>query len=111
MTRIGSGVSSEPATLSSSSRVLPRRGEVWLVDLNPTIGAEIQKIRPVVVVSSDSVGRLPLRLVAPMTGWKDQFAGNLWHVRIEPSAVNGLTKTSAVDALQLRCVAIERFRQ
>jgi mRNA interferase MazF len=80
------------------------------VDLNPTIGAEIQKIRPVVVVSSDSVGKLPLRLVAPMT-WNDHFIGNFWHVRIEPNAANGLTKASAVDALQLRCVATERFRQ
>jgi len=29
------------------------RGEVWLVNLDPTIGAEIRKTRPVVVVSSD----------------------------------------------------------
>jgi mRNA interferase MazF len=97
--------------LSSTSSVAPRRGEIWLVDLDPTIGAEIQKTRPVDVVSSDSIGRLPLRLVAPMTGWKDQFASNLWHVRIEPIAANGLIKVSAVDALQVRGVSVERFRQ
>ncbi len=31
----------------------PKRGEIWLVDLNPTKGQEIQKTRPVVVISSD----------------------------------------------------------
>ena len=45
----------------------PRRREIWLADLNPTIGAEIQKTRPVIVVSSDEIGVLPIRLVAPIT--------------------------------------------
>ena len=40
-----------------------QRGDVWLVNLEPTIGAEIRKTRPVVVVSSVSVGVLPIRLV------------------------------------------------
>jgi mRNA-degrading endonuclease toxin of MazEF toxin-antitoxin module len=31
----------------------PKRGEVWLVDLNPTRGQEIQKTRPVVVLSTN----------------------------------------------------------
>lgn len=43
------------------------RGEIWLVNLDPTIGAEIRKTRPVVVISSNAVGTLPIRLVAPLT--------------------------------------------
>ncbi|WP_017661480.1 type II toxin-antitoxin system PemK/MazF family toxin [Baaleninema simplex] len=35
------------------------RGDVWLVRLDPTIGAEIGKTRPVVVVSADNIGVLP----------------------------------------------------
>ncbi|MYF98871.1 type II toxin-antitoxin system PemK/MazF family toxin [Candidatus Poribacteria bacterium] len=31
----------------------PKRGEIWLVDLNPTRGAEIRKTRPIVVINSD----------------------------------------------------------
>ena len=31
-----------------------KRGEIWLVNLDPTIGAEIRKTRPVVVISSDA---------------------------------------------------------
>lgn len=85
------------------------RGEIWLVNLDPTIGVEIKKTRPVVVVSSDAVGVLPLKLVAPITQWKDYFAGNVWHVQILPDASNGLTKTSAVDTLQLRGLDTRRF--
>jgi len=37
------------------------RGEIWKVNLDPTIGAEIRKTRSVVVVSSDAVGVLPIK--------------------------------------------------
>jgi hypothetical protein len=48
-------------TLSSPNPVTPQRGEIWLVNFDPTMGAEIQKTRPAVVVSSDAVGRLPMK--------------------------------------------------
>lgn len=86
-----------------------RRGDVWLVDFNPTRGAEIKKTRPAVVVSSDAVGILPIKMIAPVTDWKDHYSRNLWHIRIDPDKINGLSKTSAVDALQVRGVATERF--
>ncbi len=53
------------------------RGEVWLVNLDPTMGTEIRKTRPVVVINSDAVGTLPIRLVAPLTEWKDSFLGKV----------------------------------
>lgn len=87
----------------------PRRGEIWLVNLDPTVGSEIRKKRPVVVVSSDAIGRLPIKLCAPITGWQDKFSGNIWHVRIEPDATNNLSKTSTCDALQTRCLDQARF--
>ena len=86
-----------------------KRGEIWLVNLDPTLGAEIQKTRPIVVINSDSIGALPIRLVAPITEWKDYFSGNIWHVKLEPNSVNGLTKPSAVDTLQLRGIDTLRF--
>ncbi len=88
-----------------------KRGDVWLVNLDPTVGTEIRKTRPVVVVSSDAVGLLPIRLVAPVTEWKDYFAHNVWHVKVLPDSMNGLTKTSSVDTLQLRGVDTSRFVQ
>ena len=86
----------------------PRRGEIWLADLNPTLGAEIRKTRPI-VVNSDEIGVLPIRLVAPITEWKNAFEGNIWHVRLEPDSSNGLSKPSAVDTLQLRGIDTLRF--
>lgn len=95
--------------MSSTILPNPRRGEVWDVDFDPTIGAEIQKMRPAVVISIDSIGRLPIKLVAPITGWKSGFSGKIWLVNVQPNRVNGLTKESAVDILQIKSVDVQRF--
>jgi len=87
----------------------PKRGEVWTVDFDPTRGAEIQKQRPAVVISSDSIGKLPLKLVVPVTAWNTAFENNIWHVRLSPTPQSGLSKPSAADALQVRSVAVDRF--
>src|SRR5689334_9025878 len=87
------------------------RGEVWRVNLDPTIGAEIQKTRPVTMISSDAVGALPLKLVAPLTEWKDHLVRNVWQVKVVPDPVNGLTKPAAVDTRQLRSIDTQRFVQ
>ena len=89
--------------------MLPKRGEIWLVNLDPTVGAEIQKTRPAIVISSDYIGKLPLKLVVPITDWKDSFASDIWHIRIDPTNENGLTKSSAADALQSRSLDTRRF--
>ena len=96
-------------TLSNTNPPNPCRGEVWDVNFDPTIGSEIRKIRPAVVISSDGIGRLPIKLVSPITGWQTQFSRNAWHVRIEPNRTNGLTKVSAIDTLQIRGVDVQRF--
>ncbi len=89
--------------------MIPKRSEIWLVNLDPTVGAEIQKTRPAVVISSDFIGKLPLKLVVPITDWKDSFASDLWHVRLDPTNQNGLSKPSAIDALQTRSLDTRRF--
>jgi mRNA interferase MazF len=88
-----------------------QRGEIWLVDLEPTIGAEIRKTRPAVIVSSDLVGVLPLKIIVPFTEWKDRYARAPWMVKIEPDKQNCLTKLSAADALQIRSVSQQRLVQ
>lgn len=98
-------------TTSSSIKVSPMRGEIWDVDLNPTKGAEISKTRPVVIVSSDILRSLPIRLVAPITGWQDKFKERFSHVLLNLKKSNGLIKDSAVDTLQLRGVDLNRFKR
>ena len=45
-----------------------RRGEIWLVNLDPTVGSEITKTRPCVVVSpAEMHDHLRTAIVAPMT--------------------------------------------
>jgi mRNA interferase MazF len=45
-----------------------KRGEIWLVNLDPTVGSEIQKTRPCVVISPPEMhDYLRTALVAPMT--------------------------------------------
>ncbi len=88
-----------------------QRGEIWLVNLDPTIGSEIRKTRPAVIVSSDLVGILPVKVIVPFTGWKDRYAQAPWMVRIDPDEQNGLSKSSAADALQIRSVSQQRLVQ
>ncbi len=86
-----------------------RRGEVWLVNLDPTLGAEMRKTRPAVIVSSDLVGILPLRVIVPLTDWKDRYGVAPWMVRINASPANGLEKDSAADCFQVRSLSTSRL--
>lgn len=56
---------------------IPSRGEIWLVNLNPTAGREQQGQRPVLVVSEKAFNRLGLCVVCPITqgGQQSRFAG------------------------------------
>ncbi len=87
----------------------PRRGEIWLVDFDPAMGAEIRKARPAVVLSVDTMGRLPLRIVVPVTDWKPQFASFPWFVELPASPTNGLAKGSGADCFQTKSVSETRF--
>jgi mRNA interferase MazF len=87
----------------------PRRGDVWLINFDPTVGAEIRKVRPAVVVSVAGVGRLPLQIVVPLTDWKSQYANASWFVPIPASAANGLSKDSGADAFQVKSLSENRF--
>ncbi|MFH7027950.1 MAG: type II toxin-antitoxin system PemK/MazF family toxin [Heteroscytonema crispum UTEX LB 1556] len=83
----------------------PRRGEIWRVQLDPTRGDEIQKTRPAIVISANGLAGLRLRLVVPITGWKNSFLSFPWVVQIAPSSSNALTKLSPTNALQTRSVS------
>lgn len=86
-----------------------KRGEVWLVNLDPTLGAEMRKSRPAVIVSSDLVGVLPLRVIVPLTDWKERYSVAPWMVQIKAVSSNGLDKDSAADCFQVRSVSTMRL--
>ena len=82
------------------------RGEVWLINLDPTLGAEIRKVRPAVIVNDDAVGILPLRVIVPITDWKDKYSVAPWMVRLVPDGENGLDKLSEADTFQVRPLSL-----
>ena len=86
-----------------------KRGEIWLINLDPSMGAEIRKTRPAVIVSSDTIGVLPLKVIVPLTDWKDRYEIAPWMIKVEPDSQNGLEKPSAADTFQVRSLAQERF--
>lgn len=74
-----------------------RRGEVFWVNLDPTIGTEIRKTRPALVVSPDDMNAaLPRVIVAPLTS-KGQALGCRPEVEFDGRAARILLD-------QLRCV-------
>jgi len=85
------------------------QGEIWEINLSPTVGAEIKKKRPALIISDDAMGLLPLKVIVPITEWKDRFDGAPWMVKIEPDSHNGLLKTSALDTFQIRSVSTRRI--
>ena len=85
------------------------RGDVWLINLDPTVGAEIKKTRPAVIVNDDAVGVLPLRVIVPITEWRDRYAVAPWMVYLPPDPQNGLGKPSAADTFQVRSLSQSRF--
>ena len=73
------------------------------------VGAELQRDRPAVVVSAAAFAAAPVRLVVPLTRWREEFGERINKVRIEATDRNGLHEDSAADFLQVRSVALERL--
>lgn len=86
----------------------PRRGEIYLVRLDPTVGAEIQKTRPALVIQNDIANRVgSLTIVAPITsrfGRSDHPS----HVVVEAPS-GGLAKPSVILCTQIRTVDKSRL--
>lgn len=78
--------------------------------MDPTVGSEIQKVRPAVVVNAHVLDLLPVRIVVPLTSWQPRFKGRTNAVFVRATAQNGLERDSAADVIQVRCVSVDRFR-
>jgi mRNA interferase MazF len=86
----------------------PHRGEIYLVHFDPTVGHEIQKTRPAVIIQNDISNRYsPITIVAAVSS---QFSDPPFprEVVIEPQE-SGLSKRSAVIVNQIRSVDRQRL--
>ncbi len=86
-----------------------KRSEIWLINLDPTIGSEIRKIRPAIIVNDDELGILPLKVIVPITDWKDKYKVAEWMIKLEPDNRNNLKKTSSADCFQVRSLSEQRM--
>ncbi len=85
----------------------PLRGQVWFVNLNPTMGREQAKKRPCLVLSSDIFNQGPaeLAVVIPLTSRERSIP---LHIPVYPPS-GGLVVTSYLMCEQIRAVSIKRF--
>lgn len=87
----------------------PRRGEIYLADLDPVVGSEQRGRRPFLVLSIGSMNRAPAALAIGIplttTGGSSQL-----HLRIEPSE-SGLPRVSYAMPEMVRSVSTLRFRR
>jgi mRNA interferase MazF len=90
---------------------LLKTGEIYWVNLDPTVGDEIRKRRPVVILNAGHEKHLRLAIVAPVTQWNASWERNPFFVPLEPSAANGLQKKSMVDCFQIRAISHSRFAE
>ena len=75
----------------------PRRGEIYLTALDPTVGSEIQKTRPALVIQNDTSNRLSqTTIVAPITST----------VRLPLSPVHALLAADETTGLSVPSVAL-----
>jgi mRNA interferase MazF len=85
-----------------------KRLEIWWVELDPTIGTETRKTRPVVVLSDNVINRHGPRvaIVPLLKGHKPLH----FVVNVRPTAENGLDQERRLDLTQLRFVDKTRLR-
>ena len=88
--------------------VQPRRGDVFLVSLDPTVGAEIQKTRPAVVIQNNVANRRsPIVIVAAITS---QFDEPIYPTETLVRAPEGGLRVDSVVLLnQIRSVDRDRL--
>ena len=79
------------------------RSEVWLINLDPTAGAEIKKTRPAIVVSDDSMGILPLRIIVPLTEWKERYAIAPWMTQHKSYLMQKMAWARPQPRMHFRC--------
>lgn len=94
--------------MESDKRLVPLRGEIYLVELDPTVGAEIQKTRPAVIIQNDIYNRYGnITIVAAITS---NTSGKNYPTNVFiPSPEGGLSKDSIIKTNQIRSIDKQRL--
>jgi mRNA interferase MazF len=91
--------------------IYPRQYEIWIADLDPTIGSEPGKTRPVVIIQSDILNKAGHRSIVVCCISSQAVAGvSFIRIAIEPAIGNKLLKKSYILCDQLRSIDVSRLR-
>ena len=81
-----------------------KRYDIYFADLNPTLGSEIKKVRPVVIVSQDEMNKyLDTVVICPLTSKLHP----LWRTRIQIQCAN---KNAEIAVDQIRTISKQRLK-
>jgi mRNA interferase MazF len=89
----------------------PKRFEIWLVNWNPARGSEQEGIRPALVVQTDAGNtnlNYPNTIVLALSTKGREIP---FHIKIEPSTINGLKDISFVKCEQILTISKERLQE
>lgn len=86
---------------------LPRRGDIFLADLDPTVGREQRGCRPFLVLSIGQMNRAPAALAIGLPMTTTDRSSKL-HMRIDPT-VSGLPRVTYAMPEMVRSVSTIRF--
>lgn len=93
--------------MTAASIAQPKRGEVYLVNFDPTVGSEIRKTRPALILQNDIANRYsPITIVAAITSRMDDELYPT-EILVKPPE-GGLEQESVVLLNQIR--SIDRLR-
>ena len=82
-----------------------KRYEIYFADLNPTIGSEIKKVRPVIIISHDEMNKyLETVVICPLTSRLHPQ----WRTRIQITCAN---KKAEIAVDQIRTISKQRLKQ
>jgi mRNA interferase MazF len=85
-----------------------RRGDIYWVAMDPTVGAEVQKTRSCLIVQNDIMNQYgEVTIVLPFRPGSKQAP---YAVNVKASPLNGLDKDRFVDVGQIRAVSYQRLR-
>ena len=85
--------------------MIPKRYDIYFADLNPTVGGEIKKIRPVIIVSRDEMNKhLETVVVCPLTSRLHPS----WRSRLQIVCAG---KNSEIAVDQIRTISKRRLKK
>lgn len=95
--------------MMSKSKPTVFQGEIWLADLNPSVGREQSGLRFVVIISGNMLNKhMPLVFAVPLTTKVKYYNGNPILI---PNEENGLTKKSEILVFQIRTISQHRLEK